>query len=311
MAKETNKMQIGKGIRALLSNIEERGTAPTGQELKELSRDTLEVPVDAIETNPYQPRTDFDETALEELAQSIKTHGIIQPLTLRRLHEGQYQLIAGERRLRAAQMAGLTTVPAYIRVADDQGMLEMAIVENIQRADLNAMEMAFSLQRLIDECTLTHEELSQRVGKQRSTVTNFLRLLKLPPRVQQALRKEEISMGHAKAIAGLEEISTQLIVLGEIISKGLSVRDTEKLINKYQDNKPGQSNTKAGSAGATKSSSKSADIKKIEQQLKELLGVKVDLQYKENGSGEIKIPFKTDRELNYILDLLQSLEDLE
>jgi ParB family chromosome partitioning protein len=309
MAKQTNKMQIGKGIRALLTNIEERGTAPTGQELQELSRDTLEVPVGAIETNPYQPRTDFDETALEELAQSIKTHGIIQPLTLRRLHEGQYQLIAGERRLRAAQMAGLSTVPAYIRVADDQGMLEMAIVENIQRADLNAMEMAFSLQRLIDECTLTHEELSQRVGKQRSTVSNFLRLLKLPPQVQQALRTEAISMGHAKAIAGLEEISSQLMVLGEIISKGLSVRDTEKLISKYQDNKSGAGSSKPGSSGSKSTSAKSADIRKIEQQLKELLGVKVDLQYKENGSGEIRIPFKTDRELNYILDLLEALED--
>jgi ParB family chromosome partitioning protein len=309
MAKETNKMQIGKGIRALLTNIEERGTAPTDKELTEISRETLEVPVDAIETNPYQPRTDFDETALEELAQSIKTHGIIQPLTLRRLHEGQYQLIAGERRLRAAQMAGLTSVPAYIRIADDQGMLEMAIVENIQRADLNAMEMAFSLQRLIDECTLTHEELSQRVGKQRSTVSNFLRLLKLPPQVQQALRIEEISMGHAKAIAGLEEISSQLMVLGEIISKELSVRDTEKLINKYQDNKSGQRPSSSAGSGSKSSSAKSADIRKIEQQLKELLGVKVDLQYKENGSGEIRIPFKTDRELNYILDVLEALED--
>jgi ParB family chromosome partitioning protein len=206
-------------------------------------------------------------------------------------------------------MAGLTTVPAYIRIADDQGMLEMAIVENIQRADLNAMEMAFSLQRLIDECTLTHEELSQRVGKQRSTVSNFLRLLKLPPQVQQALRIEEISMGHAKAIAGIEEISSQLMVLGEIISKELSVRDTEKLISKYQDNKPGQSSSKSGAGGTKSSSSKSADIKKIEQQLKELLGVKVDLQYKEDGSGEIRIPFKTDRELNYLLDLMESLED--
>ncbi len=309
MAKETNKMQIGKGIRALLTNIEERGTAPTGQELQELSRDTLEVLIDAIETNPFQPRTDFDETALEELAQSIQIHGIIQPLTLRRLHEGQYQLIAGERRWRAAQMAGLTSVPAYIRIADDQGMLEMAIVENIQRADLNAMEMAFSLQRLIDECTLTHEELSVRVGKQRSTVSNFLRLLKLPPRVQQALRKEEISMGHAKAIAGLEEISSQLMVLGEIISKGLSVRDTEKLITKYQDGKSNQGNKKSASGKTTKANNIPAEVKQIEQQLRGLLGVKVELQYKANGSGDIRIPFKTDRELNYILEILEALEE--
>ncbi len=309
MAKETNKMQIGKGIRALLTNIEERGTAPTGSELQELSRETMEVPVDAIETNPYQPRTDFDETALEELAQSIRTHGIIQPLTLRRLHEGQYQLIAGERRWRAAQMAGLKTIPAYIRIADDQGMLEMAIVENIQRADLNAMEMAFSLQRLIDECSLTHEELSQRVGKQRSTVTNFLRLLKLPPQVQQALRTDSISMGHAKAIAGLEEISSQLMVLGEITSKGLSVREAEKLISKYQDRSNDSGKTKSSPSKAT--SQKSADIRHIEQQLRSWLGVKVDLQYKADGSGDIRIPFKTDRELNYLLELLESIDDNE
>ena len=152
MAKETPKMQLGKGIRALITNIEERGTAPTGDELLELTRETMEIPVDSIEVNPYQPRQDFEETALEELAASIKVHGIIQPLTVRRLHEGKYQLIAGERRLKAAKKSGLTTVPAFIRIADDQGMLEMAIVENIQRADLNPMEMAFSLQRLIDEC---------------------------------------------------------------------------------------------------------------------------------------------------------------
>lgn len=292
-------MQIGKGIRALLTNIEERGTAPTGQELREISREPLEVPVEAIEANPYQPRTDFDEQALEELAQSIRTHGIIQPLTLRRLHEGKYQLIAGERRWRAAQKAGLKSVPAYIRLADDQGMLEMAIVENIQRADLNPMEMAFSLQRLIDECKLTHEELSARVGKQRSTVSNFLRLLKLPPQIQDALRREQISLGHAKVIAGLEEISSQLMVLGEIVSKELSVRDTEKLVAQYLQ-KPSAKNT-----STSKPKSRSADITRIEQQLRARLGVRVDLKYQDNGSGEIRIPFKSDRELNYLLDLLE------
>jgi ParB family chromosome partitioning protein len=308
MSKETNKMQIGKGIRALLTTIEERGTEPTGQELRELSRETMEVPVDAIDANPFQPRTDFDEQALEELAQSIRVHGIIQPLTLRRLHEGKYQLIAGERRWRAAQKAGLKSVPAYIRLANDQGMLEMAIVENIQRADLNAMEMAFSLQRLIDECKLTHEELSARVGKQRSTVSNFLRLLKLPPKLQDALRKDDISMGHAKAIAGLDDISAQLMVLGEIISRGLSVRDTEKLVAKYQDGSASKSQKKGSSDKKAASSKKSADILLIETQLRSLLGVKVELQYQENGSGQIRIPFKSDKELNYVLDLLEELD---
>lgn len=299
-------MQIGKGIRALLTNIEERGTAPTGQELTALSRETLEVPVEAIEANPYQPRTDFDEQSLEELTQSIRTHGIIQPLTLRRLHEGKYQLIAGERRWRAAQRAGLKTVPAFIRVADDQGLLEMAIVENIQRADLNAMEMAFSLQRLVDECNLTHEELSLRVGKQRSTVSNYLRLLKLPPRVQDALRRDEISMGHAKCIAGLEDISSQLMVLGEIISKDLSVRETEELVARY--GMAGKKNT-TPSASSSTTPSKSADIKRIEQRLSEIYGVKVNLQFKANGSGQIQIPFSSTREFNELLDLLENAED--
>lgn len=301
MSKESNKMQIGKGIRALLTNIDERGTAPTGQELREISREPLEIPVESIEANPYQPRTDFDEQALAELAESIRIHGIIQPLTLRRLHEGRYQLIAGERRWRAAQLAGLKSIPAYIRLADDQGMLEMAIVENIQRADLNPMEMAFSLQRLMDECRLTHEELSGRVGKQRSTVSNFLRLLKLPPQIQDALRKEKISMGHAKCIAGLDDISAQLMVLGEVLSKELSVRETEKLVAQYQQ----RPSTPKDKGQKNKPKQKSADINRIEQQLKARLGVNVDLHYQENGSGEIRIPFKSDRELNYILDLLE------
>jgi len=164
---------------------------------------------------------------------------------------------------------------------------------------------------LIDECTLTHEELSLRVGKQRSTISNYLRLLKLPPQVQQALRTEDISMGHAKAMAGLEEISSQLMVLGEIVSKGLSVRETEKLISKYQDGKSGQSPSKSSGGKSTTPSQKSADIRQIEQQLRGILGVKVDLNYSANGSGDIRIPFKTDRELNYILDLLEALDENE
>jgi len=305
MSKESPKAQIGKGIRALLTNIEERGTAPTGEELQELTRETIEIPVNEIEVNPYQPRVDFDEAAMEELAQSIRMHGIIQPLTIRRLNENSYQLIAGERRLRAAKMAGLKTVPAFIRLANDQGMLEMAIVENIQRADLNAMEMAFSLQRLIDECKLTHEQLSVRVGKQRSTVTNFLRLLKLPPQIQQALRKDEITMGHAKAIAGLDEISSQLMVLGEVLSKELSVRDTEKLVARYLNAEGGTK--KKGKEGG-KVTRRTADIDHIQQQLRSMLGMPVSLNYKEDGSGDIRIPFKSDKELNYILDLLDELD---
>lgn len=307
MSKETPRMQLGKGIRALITNIEERGTAPTGDELATLSRETIEIPIDAIETNPYQPRQDFDEDALEELSNSIRIHGIIQPLTLRRLHEGKYQLIAGERRLKAARRAGLQAVPAFIRIADDQGMLEMAIVENIQRADLNAMEVAFSLQRLLEECKLTHEELSVRVGKQRSTVSNFLRLLKLPPRIQQAVRTDEISMGHARAILGLEDISAQLMVLGEVISKSLSVRETEKLVAQYQ-NKPTTTKKNGGAAQKSKTSTSPAEIRQIESQLRSVVGSKVELKYKE-GVGEIRIPFSSDRELNEILEILQDLDN--
>ena len=308
MSKETSKIQIGKGIRALLTSIDERGTEPTTSELQELSRQTLEVPVDSIEPNPFQPRTDFDETALEELAQSIRVHGIIQPLTLRRLHEGKYQLIAGERRWRAAQLAGLTTVPAYIRIANDQGMLEMAIVENIQRSNLNPMEMAFSLQRLIDECKLTHEELSNRVGKQRSTVTNFLRLLKLPPKIQQSIRQEDISMGHAKAIAGLEEVSSQLMVLGEVLQKELSVRETENLVAKYQEKTQGGGKSKKKEPTSS-STSQSAEITRIEKHLSGLLGVKVDVQYQQGGKGQIRIPFRDDKQFNSLLDILEQLDD--
>lgn len=306
MSKETPRMQLGKGIRALITNIEERGTAPTGDELATLSRETIEIPIDAIETNPYQPRQDFDEEALEELSNSIKLHGIIQPLTLRRLHEGKYQLIAGERRLKASRMAGLKSVPAFIRIADDQGMLEMAIVENIQRADLNAMEVAFSLQRLLEECKLTHEELSVRVGKQRSTVSNFLRLLKLPPRIQQAVRTDEISMGHARAILGLEDISAQLMVLGEVISKKLSVRETEKLVADYQ-NKPAAKKKSDGKTQKTGTSNSSAEIRQIENQLRSIVGSKVEVKYNE-GKGEIRIPFSSDRELNEILEILQDFD---
>lgn len=305
MSKESHKTQIGKGIRALLTNIDERGTEPTGQELKELSRETLEIPVEEIEVNPFQPRTDFDETALEELAQSIRLHGIIQPLTIRRLNENSYQIIAGERRLRAAKMAGLNTVPAYIRLANDQGMLEMAIVENIQRTDLNAMEMAFSLQRLIDECKFTHEQLSARVGKQRSTVSNFLRLLKLPPQIQQALRKDNITMGHARAIAGLEDISSQLLVLGEIMSKELNVRDTEKLVASYLN---ASDHSKKKDNQTNKKTKRTADIDHIQQQLRSMIGMPVTLNYKVDGSGDIRIPFKSDKELNYILDLLDEMD---
>jgi ParB family chromosome partitioning protein len=208
MAKKVKKKELGLGIRALLSNLDEGEATPEEQKevVKELSHTVAMIPVDQIEVNPFQPRVEFDEEALKELSSSIKVHGVIQPLTLRRLSDNAYQLISGERRLRASKLAGLQEVPAYVRLANDQEMLEMALVENIQRQDLNPIEVAITYQRLIDECSLTHQNLGGRVGKKRSTVSNFLRLLQLPPQIQQALKNKRISMGHAKALGELKTL---------------------------------------------------------------------------------------------------------
>jgi len=204
MAKKIKKKDIGLGIRALLSDAEK-----PEQPLEETARDVRSavvfIPIDTIEANPDQPRRSFDLDALQELAQSIKTLGLIQPVTLRKLSKDTYQLISGERRLRASKIAGLKELPAYVREVNDQELLEMGLVENIQREDLNALEIAISYQRLIDECDLTHDVLSERVGKKRSTITNYIRLLKLPPEIQNGVRKEKISMGHARALAGIDE----------------------------------------------------------------------------------------------------------
>ncbi|MEL6866667.1 MAG: ParB/RepB/Spo0J family partition protein, partial [Bacteroidota bacterium] len=204
MAKKYKKKELGQGIRALLSNIDHGSSNEGPQEdvVRTLSNTIATIPLNSIEVNPGQPRIEFDEEALQELSESIKVHGLIQPITVRRLNEQTYQLISGERRMRASKIAGLKEVPAYIRLANDQEMLEMALIENIQREDLNAIEVANSYQRLIEECELTHEALSERVGKNRSSVTNYLRLLKLPPDVQSAIKEQKISMGHARALAG-------------------------------------------------------------------------------------------------------------
>ncbi|MEZ4919937.1 MAG: ParB/RepB/Spo0J family partition protein [Saprospiraceae bacterium] len=246
MAKKASKPEFGKGIRALLNNPDQMNTAVKSNPqavVKELSGTIAMIPIKEIETNPFQPRTEFNETALEELSASIKVHGLIQPVTVRRLHDKAYQLISGERRFRASQRAGLTEVPAYVRIADDQQMLEMALIENIQREDLNAVEVAISYQRLIDECSLTHESLSERVGKQRSTITNYLRLLKLPVDVQVAIKDKKISMGHARALAGVSDISLQISLLNQVLAEDLSVRAVENLISKYQDKGPKKAKT--------------------------------------------------------------------
>lgn len=295
----SKKKDINKGLRALLTNIE-KTSSPTEKTriVKELSSSVADIPVDAIEANPYQPRIEFDEEELNNLSASIKTYGLIQPITVRSIGGDSYQIISGERRWRASKQAGLSQIPAYVRVADDQGMLEMALVENIQRADLNAMEVAISYQRLMDECELTHEALSGRVGKNRSTITNYIRLLKLPPEIQQSVKGEVVSMGHARALAGIADTSLQLDIHRTVVDQGLSVRATEDLIRSYDrdDKKPGaKSQTPSGIT---------AEVRKITDSLSQTYGTKVQIRRSADGKGQFVFKFSNDKEFNAILDRL-------
>ena len=250
------------------------------------------IPITSIEVNPNQPRNHFDEEALQELSDSIKIHGLIQPITVRRLDQKTFQLISGERRWRASKMAGLEEVPAYIRIANDQEMLEMALIENIQREDLNAVEIALTYQRLKEECGLTDEKLSERVGKKRTTVTNYMRLLSLPPSIQTAIKSKTISMGHARALAGVEDYGMQNALLQQTTSKGLSVRALEKLVSDYNSPKP----KKEKKAVPT-------EYRDVEQAFREYFGMKrINIKVKDGGKGQIVIPFDSVLQLNQILD---------
>lgn len=290
------KKEIGMGIKALLNNIDSDPAPPQKKEvIGQLSKTVAELPISQIEVNPWQPRTEFDVEALEELSHSITIHGLIQPITVRRLAVKKYQLISGERRLRASKMAGLTEVPAYIRIANDQEMLEMALVENIQRQNLNAIEVAITYQRLKDECALTDEKLADRVGKNRSTITNYLRLLKLPPAIQGGLKGAVLSMGHARAIVGLKEADLQLFVFKEIQNKKLSVRQTEELISQLQAKK-------AGKKAAPKLPTA---FTKVQDDLAGYLGTKVNLKVSQKGNGQIVINFMNNEDLNRILELIE------
>ena len=251
-----------------------------------------------IEVNPYQPRTEFDVEALQDLADSIKLQGLIQPITVRQVGQNSYQLISGERRFRASKMAGLTEVPAYVRTANDQQMLEMALIENIQRENLNAMEVAFSLQRMLDECDLKQEELGERVSKNRSTVTNYLRLLKLPPSIQTSIRENKVSMGHARALVSVEDVDKQLFIHKEIISKGLSVRKVEELVRELQKIGLKKAKTSASVEGI------SFQYQKVQDDLASRLGTRVQLKMKGKNSGIIEIPFLSENDLNRLLELL-------
>lgn len=287
---------LGKGLSALLENADTDVTSKTGAD--GVVGSISQIPLEQIEANPFQPRTEFYEEKLAELAASIKEQGIIQPITVRKLGYDKYQIISGERRYKASKIAGLKTIPAYIRVANDQGMLEMALVENIQRENLNPIEVAISFKRLINECSLTQEVLSERVGKNRSTVTNYLRLLKLPPLIQSAIRDERISMGHARSIAGIEDVVHQLWVFEEVLKKQLSVRETEALSRESSTSRTKKSKTETGKDTGY------SELNKIQRELSEQYNTKIQVQKNASGKGKIVIPFNGIDDLNRILELL-------
>jgi ParB family transcriptional regulator, chromosome partitioning protein len=298
MAK-VKKMELSKGMAALLRDIDvevNKSPEAAAEVVRELSHSTAMIPVDQIEVNPWQPRYDFDETALAELSESIKIHGLIQPITVRRMAANQYQLVSGERRLRASKLAELTEIPAYVRIANDQEMLEMALVENIQREELNPIEVAATYQRLIDECNLSHEKLAERVAKNRSTITNMLRLLKLPPAIKQSIKERAITTGHAKSLAGINDLGFQLALHRRIIKEHLSVREVEEIVQNRAESKL---KTKK------KDPSVSAEIRPIVDNLNAFFGSKIQFKRKDNGSGQIVVNFKSDEELNRILDLIE------
>lgn len=288
---------LGRGLGSLLE-----GNKYTGKTETTTTNDVntiADIAIDHIQTNPYQPRTHFDQAALEELAESIKVQGIIQPITVRQLGPNSYQLISGERRYQASKIAGLTVIPAYIRKADDQQMLEMALIENIQRENLNAIEIALSYQRLLTECSLKQEELGDRVGKKRTTVTNYLRLLKLPPDIQIALRDNVISMGHARALINIDTIEQQLDVFKEVVAKELSVRKVEELVRNLQNAKK-----KPDAQQKLQFNKYDDELKTVESKLSSQFGTKIQVKANNDGKGEIKIPFLSVDELNRILEIL-------
>jgi ParB family chromosome partitioning protein len=288
----TKKPALGRGLSALLENAKTDITTKQVGEGAPIVGSVSMIRIKNIETNPFQPRTNFEEIALQELSDSIKQHGIIQPLTLRKLGYDKYQLISGERRFRASQMAGLLEVPAYIRVADDQAMLEMALVENIQREDLDPIEVSLSYKRLIDECNLTQEALSEKVGKQRSTVTNFLRLLKLPAAIQKSIRDREITMGHAKALINIDNEDRQLAIFALALEQDLSVRQIEDLARGEK--------IKFTPKVTRVEKPLSIEDKEVEKKLRKLF--EKNVSYKRNGkTGSITLSFKSDKELQNIL----------
>jgi ParB family chromosome partitioning protein len=288
-----NDKPLGRGLGAMLGNMD----IPVHKESSQVVSGNTNIHIASIEANPYQPRTKFDEEALQELAQSIKTYGLIQPVTVRPVGNGKYQLISGERRYRAAQIAGLTEIPAFVRTVDDALSIQMALVENIQRADLNAIEIAMSYQMLMDECHITQEQLGEKVGKTNTTISNYLRLLKLSTPVQVAVRDNQISMGHARALVAVEDETQQAKLVQQIVKEQLSVRQTETLVKKTLE-------------GARQKKSKvritlADDVRTAQNAISKRLNTKVDIKKDISGKGHIQIPFASDEELKRLLDLLQ------
>jgi len=294
MAKSTKKQALGRGLSALLKENDMSVNSATHEKAPEIVGNIIELELEKIEVNPYQPRTYFGEEDLQELADSIKILGVIQPITVRRLDNDQFQLVSGERRFRASKLIGNTTIPAYIRLANDQEMLEMALVENIQRKDLDPIEVALSYQRLIDEINLTQEDLGLRVGKKRSTVTNYLRLLKLDPIIQTGMRDGFLSMGHGRALINLENNLKQLEVYEKIIKDGLSVRQTEAFVSELK--KPKTDKFKAETPEFIISNEKA---------FTRFFGQKVAISANEKGKGKISISFDSENEFNQIKEMLK------
>lgn len=297
--KPIRKNALGRGLGALL---EDSPVKHKSQDiLPEVAKTGIfEIPLEEIQVNPYQPRIHFDKDALQELAESIKVQGIIQPITVRKLAPNEFQLISGERRFQASKLAGLTAVPAYVRTANDQQMLEMALIENIQRENLNALEIAQSYQRLLAECNLKQEELGDRVGKNRTTVNNYLRLLKLPPTIQAAIRDQQLSMGHARALINIEDVDKQLAIFKKAVEEELSVRKVEALVKALNEGKSEKEAEKPSLDPVKK-----YEMNKIQQRLASHFGTKVALKADQKNRGEIKIPFQSASDLNRILEILE------
>src|SRR5579862_2546069 len=298
-APKQNKDALGKGIRSLLQSIDDdlktsSGTLKTS--VVENVTGILRIVLDQIETNPKQPRRDFDELALNELAASIKLHDIVQPITVSKLPTGKFRIISGERRFRSAKIAGIKSIPAYIRAANNQQLLELALLENLQREDLNAIEIALSYKRMMDELSFTQEEVSERMGKERSTVANYIRLLKLPPDIQIAVRNNSLSMGHARALINVDTVDRQLYIFKEIKNKGLSVRQTEELVRRlYKNSRP----VKDFSIPPLPPL-----FKKIEDNLASHFGTRVKLHHHKDGHGNFNIEYYSVQDLNKILEMM-------